>query len=71
MENLHSPGFYSNVFLVEKASGGFCPVINLKPLNRHLVVPKFKMETIASIIKSVETRDWAVSIDLGGRASLP
>ncbi len=49
VENLHSPGFYSNVFLVEKASGGFRLVINLEPLNQHLVVPKFKMETIASV----------------------
>ncbi len=64
VERKFSPGFYSNLFLVEKASGGFRPVINLEPLNRGMVVPKFKMETIASVIKSVKTGDWAVSIDL-------
>ena len=30
-------GFYSNVFLVRKASGGWCPVIDLKQLNTHIV----------------------------------
>ncbi len=62
-----SPGFYSNLFLVQKASGGYHPVINLKPLNRCMVVPKFKMETIAAVIKSVRTGDWTVSIDFKGR----
>ena len=28
-----TPGFYCNLFLVMKATGGFRPVINLKPLN--------------------------------------
>ena len=31
-----SPGFYSNVFLVKKASGGWRPVIDLKNLNAHI-----------------------------------
>ena len=32
----NSPGFYSNVFLVRKASGGWRPVIDLKNLNTHI-----------------------------------
>ena len=31
-----TPGFYSNVFLVRKASGGRRPVIDLKQLNTHI-----------------------------------
>ena len=36
-----SPGFYSNVFLVRKASGGWLPVIDLKSLNAHICAPHF------------------------------
>ena len=31
-----TPGFYSRLFLVEKATGGWRPVIDLSPLNRFL-----------------------------------
>ena len=34
-----TPGFYSNVFLVRKASGGWRPVIDLKQLNHHIDTP--------------------------------
>ena len=34
-----SPGFYWNVFLVKKASGGWRPVIDLKNLNAHIHAP--------------------------------
>ena len=33
-----SPGFYSNVFLVWKSTGGWRPVIDLKNLNSHIQV---------------------------------
>ena len=39
------PGFYSRLFLVETASGGWRPVIDLS----HLIV--FKMETVVSRIQ--------------------
>ena len=41
----NSPGFYSNVFLVRKASGGCRPVIDLKSLNAHIHAPHFRMFT--------------------------
>lgn len=59
-----SKGFYSNLFLVAKATGGFRPVINLKALNQKIQNPSFKMETIRSVIKAVTPGDWSVSIDL-------
>ncbi len=58
------PGFYCNLFLVAKVTGGFRPVINLKSLNRFLHNPRFKMETSRSIIKAVSPGEWSVSIDL-------
>ena len=49
-----SPGFYSNVFLVRKASGGWRPVIDLKNLNAHIHAPHFCMFTTSSVLSSVE-----------------
>ena len=47
-----SPGFYSNVFLVRKASGGWRPVIDLKNLNAHIHAPHFRMFTTSSVLSS-------------------
>ena len=57
-----SPGFYSNVFLVRKASGGWCPVIDLKNLNAHIHAPHFRMFTTSSVLSSVEKGDYAFEI---------
>ena len=60
----YEPGFYSRLFVVPKASGGWRPVINLKSLNRFISAPPFKMETVQSIIPALEGSSWAVTIDL-------
>ena len=59
-----SPGFYSNVFLVRKASGGWRPVIDLKNLNAHIHAPHFRMFTTSSVLSSVEKGDYPFKIDL-------
>ena len=59
-----SPGFYSNVFLVGKSSGGWRPVIDLKNLNAHIHAPHFRMFTRSSVLSSVEKGDYAFRIDL-------
>ena len=59
--NVKSLGFYSRLFLVPKKTGDLRPVIDLSTLNRHMVVPHFKMETQGSAIRSQE---WTVSIDI-------
>ena len=59
-----SPGFYSRIFLVEKASGGWRPIIDLSPLNSFVLQTKFKMETIASVMTSVREGDFMASLDL-------
>ena len=51
----NSPGFYSNVFLVRKASGGWGPVIH---------APHFRMFTTSSVLSSVRKGDYAFKIDL-------
>ena len=59
-----SPGFYSNQFLVRKASGGWRPVIDLKNLNAHIHAPHFRMFTTSSVLSSVEKGDYVFKIDL-------
>ena len=60
----NSPGFYSNIFLVRKASGGCRPVIDLKSLNAHIHAPHFRMFTTNSVLSSVQRGDYAFKIDL-------
>ena len=76
---LDGPGFYSSLFLVEKRSGGWRPILNLKELNVPVKPPSFKMDTLQSVLVSLgeDIRQsqsantlgsgqdmWAVSLDL-------
>ena len=63
------PGFYSRLFLVEKVmggggGGGWRPVIDLSTLNGFIMVTKFQMETMTSVLGYIRKKDWMFSIDL-------
>ena len=58
------PGFYSRLFLVEKASGGWSPVIDLSHMNEFVQLTPFKMETVASVLLSVREGDFIAFLDL-------
>ena len=58
------PGFYSRLFPVEKASGGWRPVIDLSPFNEFVQQTPFKMETASSVLLSVRKGDFLASVDL-------
>ena len=58
------PGFYSRLYLVEKASGGWRPVIDLSHLNKFVRLTRFKMETVASVLLSVREGDFLASLGL-------
>ena len=58
------PGFYSRLFLVEKAFGGWRPVIDLSHLNEFVQLTSFKMETVAPVLVSVREGDFLASLDL-------
>ena len=62
--NVTSLGFYSRLFLVHKKTGDLRPVIDLSTLNRHMVVPHFKMETQGSVRSAIRSQEWTVSIDI-------
>ena len=58
------PGFYSRLFLVEKATGGWRPVIDLSHLNDFIQLTPFKMETVALVLLFVREGDFLASLDL-------
>ena len=58
------PGFYGRLFLVEKASDGWRPVIDLSHLNEFVQLTPFKMETVASVLLSIREGDFLASLDL-------
>ena len=62
--NVKSRGFYSRLFLVPKKTGDLRPVIDLSTLNRHMVVPHFKMEMQGSVQSAIRSQEWTVSIDI-------
>jgi len=64
VRNPQSPGFYSRLFLVQKANGQLRLIIDLSRLNQYILPPKFKMETARSIHLSIRWDEYVVSLDL-------
>ena len=58
------PGISSRLFLVEKASGSWRPVIVLSHLNEFTHLTPFMMVTVASVLLSVREGDFLASLDL-------
>jgi hypothetical protein len=58
------PGFSAIFFLAPKKSGEWRPIINLRPLNQFIRPQRFRMETLATILKSDIIGSFATSIDL-------
>lgn len=59
-----NPGFYSRMFVVPKATGGFRPIIDLSTLNHFIVKTPFRMETTSSVMRAINQEDWMMSLDL-------
>ena len=59
-----SLGFYSRLFLVQKASGSWRPIIDLSTLNEYITSARFHMETPRSVLNSIRPGDWMISLDL-------
>ena len=47
-----------------KKTGRFLPILNLRVLNPYLLVDKFRMETLTSILSDLHPAMWMVSLDL-------
>ena len=61
---LPSPGYYSQLVVVMKASGSWRQVFDLSLLNLKIQKTSFKMETLQSVLLSVRAGDWMESLDL-------
>ena len=59
-----TPGFYSRLFVVQKDSGSWLPIIDLSTLNTFIVSQRFHMETPQSVLRSIRQADWMISLDL-------
>ena len=59
-----TPGFYSRLFVVQKDSGSWRPIIDLSTLNTFIVSQRFHMETPQSVLRSIRQGDWMISMDL-------
>ena len=59
-----SLGFYSRLFLAEKVTGGWQPIICLSVLNSFVTLTKFQMQVVVSVLGSIRKGDWMFLIDL-------
>ena len=59
-----SPGYYSRMFVVQKESGAWRPIIDLSLLNKSVVGTKFHMETVKTVLAAVRAGDWMFSPDM-------
>ena len=57
-------GYYNRLFLVKKKTGKWRPIIDLKRLNKFLLVPKFKMESIQTVWDTLIPNNYTFSLDL-------
>ena len=49
--------FYSKLFLVESTTGGWRPIMSLLLLNTCVAFSKFRVETVMSILDSIQRQD--------------
>ena len=59
-----TPGFYNRLFLVQKASGAWRPVLDVSRLNHFVAKTKFSMETNQSVLSAIHQGDWLISMDM-------
>ena len=56
--------YFSKMFTVAKKNGKRCPILDLSRLNRLIVTPKFRMETLDKVVKLIVSSMWGTSIDI-------
>lgn len=58
------PLYFSRLFSVPKGPGKIRPIIDLSSLNKLLVIPKFRMETLDRIVRTILEAMWGTSVDI-------
>lgn len=66
VERTGQPGnqFLSNFFLADKSNGGKRFILNLKPLNKFVIAPHFKMENYKTVASLMSKNCFLTTIDL-------
>ncbi|CAJ0958925.1 unnamed protein product [Ranitomeya imitator] len=57
-------GFYANLFVVPKKDGTLRPILDLKLLNKFVRVRHFRMDSLHSVVASLEKGEFLASIDI-------
>src|SRR4029434_8638212 len=57
-------GFYSRYFLVPKKDGNYRPILDLRVLNKALMLLRFRMLTPRRLVQFIRPNDWFITIDL-------
>src|SRR4029434_10545805 len=57
-------GFYSRYFLVPKKDGNYQPILDLRVLNKALMLLRFRMLTPRRLVQFIRPNDWSITIDL-------
>ena len=57
-------GFYSTFFLVQKKTGGYRPILNLRQLNKFDKRKRFKLDSIRTVKVLLQQGDFTTSLDL-------
>ena len=60
----HQPLFFSRLFLVPKKGGSLRLIIDLSRLNKFLIVPRFRMESVWDIAAGLILGLWGCTVDL-------
>lgn len=56
--------FLSPFFIINKSSGGWRFILNLKSLNKFIIAPHFKLQNWKTVIRLLFPNDFLASIDL-------
>lgn len=56
--------FLSSYFVIQKSSGGWRFILNLKHFNNYIYAPHFKMEDWKTVVRLLSPGDFLASIDL-------
>src|SRR4029434_5899993 len=56
-------GFYSRYFLVPKKDGNYRPILDLRVLNKTLMLLRFRMLTPRRLVQFIRPNDWFITID--------
>lgn len=56
--------FLSSYFVIEKSSGGWRFILNLRRLNEFIIAPHFKLEDLKTVIRLLSHGDFLATIDL-------